>query len=380
MVPCSTAPSPSRATGIVRRLRAMAPPALAQMYRRDEKRFAFRVAPAAIGVAREGTSRRYTAISLLGLTADGADLEAVTGTDGLIEICDRLVADLPQVTDLGEAALIAWAAHAVGHPESRRARRAVVDLAPAGAARPTVESAWALVALTVGDAGEDHPAREQLADRLARAFDARSRLFSHMTGERARGLRTHVCCFADQVYPIFALSLRAMQTGSRDPLAMAEACAAQICARQGAHGQWWWHYDHRTGSVVEEYPVYAIHQDAMAPMALFALEEAGGASHAAAIERGLAWLESAPELGGGALIDDGAGMVWRKVARHEPGKTSRYLQAAATHLRAGLRAPGVGRLFPPGAIDREDRPYHWGWFLYAWAATRSARRLLGDQA
>ncbi|HEX5633877.1 MAG TPA: hypothetical protein VFX50_11650, partial [Gemmatimonadales bacterium] len=96
--------------------------------------------------------------------------------------------------------------------------------------------------------------------------------------------------------------------------------------------------------------------------------------------QGLAWLAQAPELAGGSLVDTRAGMVWRKVARREPRKAARYLQAAAAHLRPGLRAPGLDRLFPPGAIDYEDRPYHWGWFLYAWAATSSARRLAGGRA
>ena len=37
--------------------------------------------------------------------------------------------------------------------------------------------------------------------------------------------------------------------------------------------------DVRTGRVIEGYPVYAIHQDAMGPMALFALEDACGVQH-----------------------------------------------------------------------------------------------------
>ena len=60
-------------------------------------------------------------------------------------------------------------------------------------------------------------------------------------------------------------------------------------------------------------------------------------------------------------------MVWRKVARREPAKASRYVQAAASRLRSGGRIEGLGRLFRPGAIDYEDRPYHWGWYLYAWS-------------
>jgi hypothetical protein len=105
----------------------------------------------------------------------------------------------------------------------------------------------------------------------------------------------------------------------------------------------------------------------MAPMALLALAAAGGPRMDAHIARGLSWLAAAPELNGGSLIDPAAHMVWRKVARREPGKTSRYIQSAMTRFLPGLRAPGLGRLFPPGQIDYEDRPYHYGWLLYAWA-------------
>jgi hypothetical protein len=101
-------------------------------------------------------------------------------------------------------------------------------------------------------------------------------------------------------------------------------------------------------------------------MALHALEAASGRDYSDAVERGLRWLESAPELGGGSLIDEAAGLVWRKVARREPGKAARYLQAAASRVHPALRVPGLDVLLPPGAIDYEDRPYHLGWVLYAW--------------
>ena len=73
------------------------------------------------------------------------------------------------------------------------------------------------------------------------------------------------------------------------------ACADRLVARQGAHGQWWWHYDWRYGTVVERYPVYSVHQHAMAPMALMELREAGGPDHRAAVAAGLGWLVERPE-------------------------------------------------------------------------------------
>jgi len=108
----------------------------------------------------------------------------------------------------------------------------------------------------------------------------------------------------------------------------------------------------------------------MAPMALLALEEAGGGSRRAEIERGLEWLRCAPELRGGTLVDEEARVIWRKVARRELGKTARYLQAMASRLHPAFRVPGLDLLFPPEAVDFEDRPYHVGWLLHAWNARR----------
>ena len=92
---------------------------------------------------------------------------------------------------------------------------------------------------------------------------------------------------------------------------------------QGDAGQWWWHYDVRTGGVVEDYPVYSVHQHAMAPMVLLDLREAGGVDHVPAIARGLAWLRTHPETRG-ELLDDRSGVIWRKVGRREPRKAVRY--------------------------------------------------------
>jgi hypothetical protein len=199
------------------------------------------------------------------------------------------------------------------------------------------------------------------------AQNERSGAFPHRLGGGG-GLRGHVCCFADLVYPIQALSIRQLRSGDAAAAAAARRAAELIVSRQGASGQWWWHYDLRSGEVVEGYPVYAVHQDAMAPMALFAAEKATGADFSGAVERGLDWLERSPELDGRSLADDEAGLIWRKVARREPLKLSRSLQAAASRIHPSLRVPAMGLVFPPVAIDYEDRPYHLGWLLHAFPA------------
>ena len=142
--------------------------------------------------------------------------------------------------------------------------------------------------------------------------------------------------------------------------------ADTICRLQGAGGQWWWHYDVRTGAVVEEYPVFAVHQDGMAPMALLAIDELTGTDHSLCIERGLQWLSGSNELNEAMIVPE-AGVVWRDIHRREPGKM--YRLARGMMITAGLnkahRLAG-GNVFGY-VVNRECRPYHLGWILYAWS-------------
>ena len=154
----------------------------------------------------------------------------------------------------------------------------------------------------------------------------------------------------------------------------AEACAARICKLQGIAGQWWWHYDTRNGSIVEGYPVYSVHQHAMAPMALLDLREAGGADHSDAVARGLGWLEEHPEVSV-PLVSHENNVIWRKAARREPKKAVRAISAMTTALRPGLLLPGLDAIFPPCEVDYECRPYELGWLLYAWLSGGALTKL-----
>ncbi|NLX13671.1 MAG: hypothetical protein GXY44_08470 [Phycisphaerales bacterium] len=277
-----------------------------------------------------------------------------------------MLKSIDQSDDLGEVALTLWAARAHGHPEANRARDKLKALHPETGAFPTVELAWSLKALLVGDhPGDETALAESLARRLLYSFQFQSALFPHWPADvPVPWWRAHVTCFADQVYPIHALAHYYGITGEPRAKTTAVQSAEKICSLQGAAGQWWWHYDVRTGRVLEGYPVYAVHQDAMAPMALFDLEKACGVSCKNAVDLGMCWLLNAPEISG-SLWDNDAGVIWRKVARHEPGKLVRGLQAMASRVHPRLHIP-MNRMFPPGCIDYESRPYHMGWILYAW--------------
>jgi hypothetical protein len=356
--------APAAVARLIQELRAVALRALARMYLPERGLFAFRLQRRGDVIGPEGVSRRYTAIVLIGLAGESpAAVAAALRGQPLERVAARLREELAAEVNLGTLALGVWGLHASGQPGHEDVCRLLAERWREAVALPTVELAWAVTALSLAGAPGAAELRDTAARRLMDAFSWDSGLFGHVsTG--AGGLRSHVCCFADLVYPIYALSKYHAATGDERALAVAIRCAEATCALQGEAGQWWWHYDVRTGRVIERYPVYAVHQNSMAPMALLALAEVGPAL-VAPLWRGLEWLARSPELGGGSLIDRSADVIWRKVARREPARAARYLQALASRLEPRLRVPGLDVLLPPRAVDFETRPYHMAWILHA---------------
>ncbi len=357
----------------VSELRNLAVRALQRMYRPQEGLFVFCLRRFPEGDQLEGLSRRYTAIALIALAAESQDVAStVLAGQNAHDVCGGLLKGVEQMDDLGEVALTLWAARALHHPRASRAVTCLQAMHPANRAYPTVELAWCVTALSVeGIDVEAEPLARSLVDRLLSSFEERSALFPHWpVGATKPWVRSHVTCFADLVYPIQALAHYHRATGYGKALEVARRCARRMCELQGPQGQWWWHYDVRTGKVIERFPVYSVHQDAMGPMALFDLEEVCGENHSEAIERSIQWLIDPPEIAS-SLIDKDADVIWRKVARHEPGKLTRSLQAMASRVHPTLRIPATDLVFRPGYIDYESRPYHMGWLLHAWSGDRA---------
>jgi len=336
-------------------------------------------------------SVRYTAVAALGASRlDPSTRREVLSGDDLPELLPGILGLALAGRDPGALALSVWATLEAtsastyndrGPAERDRLVRALdrlLENVRTGAPVPTVDHAWTLVALL--EAGRSHETAElaggfdRLADATRRAaqrlLDAQgsSGLFPHhLPVDRLGRLRAHVSCFADQAYPIQALARYAAATGSLSALKGAGRCADRITALQGDQGQWWWHYDWRHGRVVERYPVYSANQHALAPMALMELREAGGPDHRAAVAAGVNWL-IAPWESAAGLIADELGVVWRKVGRRDPAKIVRKLRSTASAPEPGLRLTWLDRVFPPGSVDRECRPFELGWLLYAWHA------------
>lgn len=365
------AESPAPLDGLVAELRSLALGGLPRMIDDETGLFVYRLDRRNRDVVPAGLSRRYTAMVLIGLCGEEPDVaSALLRGRSVAGFAGRLIETAGSNDSLGDLALIAWAARAAGCSAGQIWKH-IEERQPGTLPYPTVELAWVLSAVAADPEVAGSKFGSGLAARLRSAFHEDTGIFSHACGGKPTGIRSHVSCFADFVYPAMALAQFGAATGDQPSITVASQAALAMCRNQGSDGQWWWHFDHRTGRVVERYPVYAVHQDAMAPMALFAVAQAAKLDFDEPIARGLEWLQSAPELEGGSLVDSDEGLIWRKIGRREPAKLSRYVQAGASYLSPHLRAPGLNAVFPPVAVDYEDRPYHLGWILYAWPADRA---------
>jgi hypothetical protein len=350
----------------------LAAPVLAVGYLGGEFAFTLRADGAGPGAAlrAEGTSVRYTAIAALGLRHESRSRQrAVLAGDDCDHLLGLVCKRLDELTDRGDVALLCWAAAEAQHSELPHALDRLRRLDQPDDPLDVVAAAWIVTALAAARPLAD--VEPHLAAARRRLMSARRAVFPHVIGGAPARYRSHVGSFADQIYPVQALAR--LHASGDDPaaLAVADELAGVMCREQGEHGQWWWHYDARSGTAIEGYPVYSVHQHAMAPMGLLDLADAGGDCHLAAICRGLRW-EAAPPETPQRLIDLDRPVIWRKVARRDPRKLVRGLAAAHSAIRPGKPAPGLHRIFPPNAVDRECRPYELGWLLYAWLSGAAA--------
>jgi len=353
----------------VRALNTLCVKGLAPMFDEQSQLFCNRLVRTEKGLEREGLSPRYTLMTLMGLhrgkkfgLRNPFDSEA---------ILNGLLKERRWLDNIGDLGLLLWTC-ALLAPE--RYAEVYGDFNAAAAmdhyhdARHghTMAMSWFLAGLAHGAlAGQKIiPGLENLAVKsfeAVRKNQGRDGIFGHLAGGAGvtGAFRGRLGSFADQVYPIYAFSKFGSAFDRGEALKCAKDCAETICAVQGPLGQWWWHYDSRLGRVVGKYPVYSVHQDAMAPMALFALSESSGKDYSTWIFKGLPWIYGENELKFN-LCDASANIVWRCIYL---SKSAAYVREAASLLGFGPQSSVPGGL----RVRFEDRPYHFGWELYAFA-------------
>jgi hypothetical protein len=353
----------------IARLMELAIRGLKPMYDPEKRLFCHRLRKTPSGNIREGISQRYTIMTLLGLLR--AEAVGYRSPVDISATADALYRDTEWVDNIGDLGLLLWLSSVTSR--GWKSFNAAFDLKTAlkkysdAKKRLTMELAWFLMGLACASAaGKISTDLELLTEetyKLLRSNQGKDGLFGHMAkwNSLAGVVRGHVGSFADQVYPICAMSQVGQVFGLKEASQSALECGETICRLQGSLGQWWWHYDSVTGRVAEQYPVYSVHQHGMAPMALFALQDACNVDFSDQLYRGLDWIKGANELKQD-LEDVAAGVVWRCI---RPANAASYRARFCTLV-------GKQPDLTTAEIVFECRPYELGWLLYAHARPSSA--------
>lgn len=311
------------------------------------------------GAAR-GESVRYSLITLLGLLRRQQSGEPNgVPVDTVLAAVDRRAG-----LGVGDLALRLWVDVRRG---SGDAGRILAELDRRLATQPVDELAglevgwWVTAAATAVAAGLPADGLLQSGVRvLEQRRSARTPLFRHL----GSGWRGSYPNFATEIYALLALAELARHNLADRAEKWALELADTLIELRRPDGGWPWLYHAERACVVEPYEIYSVHQDAMAPMGLFALAEATNRiEYAQAALEGVAWCFGHNELGQ-SLVDDDAAVIHRSIRRRGPARQvnlyGNTVLSGPLHLKPHLDVGAV-------EINRTCRPYHLGWILEAWS-------------
>lgn len=316
-----------------------------------------------------GINVRYALIALLGLAKFKAD--SLQADDLVSELWGRVSARRSAIEhSAGDLGLALWCQSLIEQDKVFTTAQALAVFEANRAVLDSVHLAWLLLGSDHAlEAQADHAAgklNDSVYSDLLNLWNPSTNLFyRHGRTGLVASVSSRIPCFANQIYPVMALAVHARRTGCTEAAKVAQAVAENLCRMQGSLGQWWWLYDAAQGGVVDGYPVFSVHQDGMAPMALLAISKAGGRSFETEISRGLSWIFGNNELWTDLVLEN-EGLILRDIHRHGVGRVRRAMHSAAWTW--GLRSTiHESTRF---VINRECRPYHLGWILYAASLAR----------
>jgi hypothetical protein len=340
---------------------------LEQMF--DEKSLLFcnRLIKNDRGFVKEGESVRYTIITLLGLFR--LKERGVRTAFPVERSLDRAEKEIIRSDGIGNLGLLLWLCAIMDPGRLGRLRKAAdigarLDSSREAIDGKTTELSWLLAGLSSAAlADSQEKARLEKDARTAYATLIQNRGFNGLFGHQRKSnlpgiLRGRIGTFSDQIYPIVALCRYAMAYSHDQAARLALDSGKAICELQGPLGQWWWYYDSRRGALAGRYPVYSVHQDGMAPMALYELQATTGIDLSHHIDLGLSWITGKNELSR-SMIDTENHVIWRCIHK---GTYRREMDLIAASL--GVPLPWTSSKL---AVLLECRPYHLGWLLYAYA-------------
>jgi hypothetical protein len=226
--------------------------------------------------------------------------------------------------------------------------------------------AWGLTAIALHAERDPEGPTKALAETLfgfakTQCWREKGGLFAHR-GEGGPGFVRNMALFSTQIYWVYAFATFGRVFQNDEAIRIATRCADTLISLRDPCAGWPWRYDAARGRVTERYPVYSVHQDAMAPMALHALQDATGTSFAQVNQESMGWLYR-NELGL-PMVDDEEDVIFRAIRRRFPLNRMAYQTGWATAF-CGLTSPMREKPWFL-RLNATCRPYHLGWVLHAW--------------
>lgn len=340
---------------------------LIPMFDPEKHLFCYRLQRTAGGMVKEQISHRYTLIALMGLLRAKA-----AGIHSPIDV-ESVLAELRRnenwVNNIGDFGLYLWITAQGSPADAARLLddwdfEAALQKLQDAYERRTMELAWLLTGLSYS---QGLPGVSDLGDiahkvyRLVKENLGAAGFFGHMAraGSWSGRLRGRIGTFADQVYPIYAFAKFGKVFHVPEALTLGLNCARAICGVQGPMGEWCWHYDAVAGRVTSMYPVYSVHQEGMAPMALFAIGDATGENFDGPAYSGLDWITGNNEINYD-MREQSLQLVWRSVFQLK-------MRSRASEALCFVGLNGISGGFQ---VKYECRPYELGWLLYAFAGRK----------
>lgn len=318
-----------------------------------------------------GRSPRYTLMVSLGFAraaAAGYDLPRTAG-----EQLDAALSD-PAALTLGDRGLAVWSMARLGRANTMAMLDDLIGVTDeALAPLEGMEVAWLVIgAAAAVEAGlPAEPALERFLKALRGRRAKATPLFHHLGTGKGRALLPN---FATQIYSVLALADTARVTNDSQALQEAKALGDLLVGLRRPDAGWPWLFHAEKGTVVEEYQVYSVHQDAMAPMAYFSLGDAtGDKAYAKAGAEGLPWCFGENELGF-HFYDTSAVFAHRAIRRGS------WADRAELWANTAAGVAGVSKRVHLGkpVVNTTCRPYHLGWVMEAWAGRESNVELIGE--
>jgi len=322
-------------------------------------------------VLPEGSSFRYTAISLIGLQSAVLCGLLESGKVQAKERMDTLRGSLRQVNNYGDMGLFLFAAALQSGQEIHDIiemtwQRMQADLIIKNNPYETMWLSWLLDGFCAAAKLRDKKMLERIrliAKRLLHNQDINSGLFyrTRNWSNVMTKLKGQISFFCDQVYPIHALSSAYLIAGEKEYLDAVNKCAQRLTQLQGPSGEWWWIYNIPNGTVAEPFPVYSVHQHGMAPMALRQLRKAGGLDLEISCSKGIHWLvKNKLRIN---MVDGAENIIWRSHRRVHMKRLITISNQIASVLFKHSCTKSAKNL----QVDWECRPYELGWLLYAYS-------------